>query len=73
VGDGLGVGGDAVMQLAGEVDMLGPETRQDLFDESQAFVRGSMLDQDLVDGVQSELKIPARAGLREIPLAGPGG
>lgn len=47
MGDGLGIGGDSVMQLAGEIDMLGSERRQDFINESEAFVGGSMLNQDL--------------------------
>lgn len=47
VSDSLGICGDAVVVLAGEVDMRGSEAGEDLFDKLEAFVRGSMLDDDL--------------------------
>ena len=45
--DRLRVGGDAVVQLAREVDILGVEAGQDVLDEPQAGVRRAVLDQDL--------------------------
>jgi hypothetical protein len=47
VRDRLRVGGDAVVQLAREVDILGVEAGQDVLDEPQAGVRRAVLDQDL--------------------------
>lgn len=47
VSDSLGICGNAVVIFASEVDMRGSEAGEDLFDKLKAFVRGSMLDDDL--------------------------
>jgi hypothetical protein len=47
MGDSLCIRSDAVVHLAGEIDMFGAERGEDGFDEVEAFVRGSVLDEDL--------------------------
>lgn len=45
VGHGLGVGGDAVVLLACEVDVLGLQAREDVLHEGKVCVRGAVFDQ----------------------------
>ena len=45
MGDGLRVGSDAVVLLAGEVDVLGLQAGEDVLDECEVGVRGAVLDQ----------------------------
>lgn len=45
MGDGLRVGSDAVVLLAGEVDVLGLQAGEDGLDEGEVGVRGAVLDQ----------------------------
>lgn len=52
MGNGLGIGGDTIVHLTGEIDMLRTERGEDLIDELEALVRGTMLDQDLYDVIQ---------------------
>ena len=47
MGDSLCIRGDAVVHLAGEIDMFGAKRGEDGFDEFEAFVRGSVLDEYL--------------------------
>lgn len=54
MGDSLCIGGDTVMHLTGEIDMLRSERGEDVFNEFEAFVRGAVLDQDLYHGVTKE-------------------
>lgn len=44
----LGIGGDSIMHLAGEVDMFGSERGEDFFDESDAFIDSTVLNNNLV-------------------------
>lgn len=48
MGDGLGVGGDAVVHFARKVDILRAEAGESAFDKVQAFVGGAVLDEDLL-------------------------
>lgn len=47
VSDSLCIRSNAVVHLAGEVDMCRSETGEDVVNELKAFVRGSVLDEDL--------------------------
>lgn len=47
MGDSLCIGRNTVVHLAGEMDMFGAERREDIFNEFEAFVRCSVLDEDL--------------------------
>lgn len=47
MGDSLCIRGDAVVHLAGEMDMFGAERGEDGFNEFEAVIRGSVLDEDL--------------------------
>jgi hypothetical protein len=44
VGNGLGVGSDTIVQLAGEIDMFGSERGENVVDELEAFVRRPVLN-----------------------------
>ena len=45
--DSLRICGDTVVHLTGEIDMFGAERGEDRLNEFEAFVRGSVLDEDL--------------------------
>lgn len=47
MGDGLGVGGDAVVHFTREVDIFRAEAGEGVLDEMEAFVRCAVLDEDL--------------------------
>lgn len=55
VGDGLGVGRDAVVIEGGEVYLSGRKAGENAFDEFERFLRGAMFDQHegLAFGVDS--------------------
>jgi hypothetical protein len=73
MGDGLCIRGDAVVHFTGEVNMCGTEAGEDVVDEFKAFVRGTMLDEDLyhvvlqtdvrADGQPSKGRVIPEAGL----------
>lgn len=53
MGDGLGVGGDAVVFLAREEDIFRAEGGEGVCDGAETFIGGSMLNEDLATLISS--------------------